>query len=139
MFCFFFVTVPSNKSSSSELYADSAYTENSEWRSAVELVSRRLETELRAAKSSGKLAAGEVLLPCVLLPRVAADVLAAADSEPCGLRGCTLNISLDTGAENTTHVATVNCDPSTVSTFELYLTLKQDHTTWTSILPQFLK
>ncbi|KAL1115757.1 hypothetical protein AAG570_006047 [Ranatra chinensis] len=105
---------------------------------ACEALSRRLESELRAAKSA-QLSCGEVLLPDDLLPRVAADVLRLAENEPCGLRGCTLFINFETDTE-CRRIGTVKCDPNTVSTFELFLTLKRDsRSTWHSILPQFIK
>lgn len=46
---------------------------------------RRLEAELRAAKSA-QLACGEVSLPPDLLRNIASDVIRLAESEPCGLR-----------------------------------------------------
>jgi len=104
----------------------------------VSLVARRLEAELRAAKST-HLSCGEVLLPCGLLPRIAKDILELADNEPCGLRGCTLYLRLETGQGEPRHLSTVKCDPTTVSTFHLTLTLRQDATAWHNILPQFLK
>lgn len=52
---------------------------------ACQALTRRLEEELRAAKSA-QLACGEVLLPADLLPRIAQDVLRMAENEPCGLR-----------------------------------------------------
>lgn len=52
---------------------------------ACQALARRLEDELRAAKSA-QLACGEVLLPADLLPRIARDVLRMAENEPCGLR-----------------------------------------------------
>lgn len=36
-------------------------------------------------------------------------------------------------------ISSIKVDDGTVSTFELYLTLKQDQSGWASILPQFLK
>lgn len=52
---------------------------------ACQTLTRRLEEELRAAKSA-QLACGEVLIPADLLPRIAIDVLKMAENEPCGLR-----------------------------------------------------
>uniref|UniRef100_A0A0A9XQZ5 Protein charybde n=1 Tax=Lygus hesperus TaxID=30085 RepID=A0A0A9XQZ5_LYGHE len=105
-------------------------------------LARRLETELRAAKSA-QLSCGEVLLPSDLLQRVAAEVLALAEVEPCGLRGCTLYVEfLPTEFQEARRIATIKWDPNTVSTFELTLTLKQDprsSASWTNILPQFIK
>ncbi|KAJ8893897.1 hypothetical protein PR048_006498 [Dryococelus australis] len=103
---------------------------------ATRALARRLEEELRAAKSA-QLACGEVLLPADLLPRVARDVLRMAENEPCGLRGCTLFVNFET-EQMCRRIGTIKCDPNTVSTFELFLTLKQDSTSWHSLLPQFL-
>jgi len=52
---------------------------------ACQALIKRLEEELRAAKSA-QLACGEVLLPADLLPSIATDVLRMAEYEPCGLR-----------------------------------------------------
>uniref|UniRef100_A0A8D9EFZ7 Protein scylla n=1 Tax=Cacopsylla melanoneura TaxID=428564 RepID=A0A8D9EFZ7_9HEMI len=106
--------------------------------SACIFLSNRLEQELRAAKSA-QLACGEVLLPSDLLPNVARDILRLAEVEPYGLKGCTLFINFETDQE-CRKIATLTCDPNTVSTFELYLTLRQDFRhSWHSLLPQFLK
>lgn len=111
---------------------------DSEDAGACQALARRLEEELRAAKSA-QLACGEVLLPADLLPRIARDVLHMAENEPCGLRGCTLFINFETDQE-CRRIGTIKCDPNTVSTFELFLTLTQDsRSTWHSILPQFIK
>ncbi|XP_014239323.1 protein charybde-like isoform X2 [Cimex lectularius] len=104
-------------------------------------LARRLETELRAAKSE-QLSCGEVLLPSDLLQRVSSEVLSLAEVEPCGLRGCTLYVEfLPADFQQARRIATVKCDPNTVSTFELTLTLRQDRSSgsWTNILPQFIK
>lgn len=104
---------------------------------AVNALSQRLEAELRSAKRT-HLSCGEVLLPCGLLQRVARDILVMADSEPCGIRGCTLYLNFE-GDQDCRRLSTVKCDQSTASTFELYLTLKQSTAGWNSFLPQFLK
>ncbi|CAH1398926.1 unnamed protein product [Nezara viridula] len=103
-------------------------------------LARRLETELRAAKSA-QLSCGEVLLPANLLPRIASQVLSLAEVEPCGLRGCTLYIDFAASDADVRRIAEIKCDNNTVSTFELTLTLKQDprSSSWHNILPQFLK
>lgn len=102
---------------------------------ASQALAKRLEVELRAAKHV-QLACGEVLLPADLLPRIAKDVLTMAENEPCGLRGCTLFISFETD-NMCRRLSRIQCDPNSVPTFELYLTLKQDHTSWHILL--FLK
>ncbi|KAJ8969449.1 hypothetical protein NQ314_001755 [Rhamnusium bicolor] len=92
----------------------------SEEASLIEALSKRLEAELRTAKRT-HLSVGEL-----------------ADSEPCGLRGCTLYINFEAD-ELKTKLSTIKCDPTTPSTFEVYLTLKQSTAGWNSFLPQFLK
>ncbi|KAF2898735.1 hypothetical protein ILUMI_07441 [Ignelater luminosus] len=104
---------------------------------AVNGLSKRLETELREAKHT-HLACGEVLLPCGLLQRISRDIISMAESEPCGLRGCTLYLNFE-GHQECRRLSIVKCDPTTASTFELYLTLKQASGGWNSFLPQFLK
>ncbi|XP_076233278.1 protein charybde isoform X1 [Calliopsis andreniformis] len=104
---------------------------------ACQALAKRLEVELRQAKHV-QLSCGEVLLPADLLPRIARTVLNMAENEPCGLRGCTLFISFETDSV-CRRLSKIQCDPNAVSTFELYLTLKQDHTSWHILLPQFLK
>ncbi|KAL1494421.1 hypothetical protein ABEB36_010020 [Hypothenemus hampei] len=104
----------------------------------IPTLTRRLEQELRAAKRS-HLACGEVLLPCGLLLRVARDIASMAEMEPCGLRGCHLYVVFEPqGTMPSTRIAKIECDPGTVGTFELYLTLKQNSTGW-NFLPQFLR
>lgn len=106
---------------------------------AASALSKRLEEELRAAKRD-LLACGEVLLPCGLLQKIAEDILELAESELCGLRGCTVYISFEgDGPEDSRKLGTIKLDPYTASTFELYLTIKQTAPGWNSFLPQFLK
>jgi len=50
-----------------------------------------------------------------------------------------LFIEFEEEPSNTRRIASLQVDSNTVSTFELYLTIKQDRSGWTSILPQFLK
>lgn len=112
-------------------------SEEEDCAAAVDALSKKLEEELRAAKRT-HLSCGEVLLPCGLLQRIARDVIELADSELCGLRGCTLHVTFESEDERRT-LSTVKCDPYTASTFELYLTLKQSTAGWNFFLPQFLK
>ncbi|XP_050080818.1 protein scylla-like isoform X2 [Anopheles maculipalpis] len=105
---------------------------------ALQKLTQRLESELRIAKRQ-HLACTEVLLPADLLPRISSEMFEQSEKEPCGIRGCTIYIEFEDEPDNTRRIATVKTDPNTVSTFELYLTLKQDRRGWTSILPQFLK
>ncbi|CAD7005303.1 unnamed protein product [Ceratitis capitata] len=105
---------------------------------AVEDLSLRLLDELRAAKQR-HLTCTEVSLPCDLTLRIAAEIIRVSEKEPCGLRGCTIYIEFEDEPNNSRRIAELNLDPEMVSTFEIYLKLRQDHRGWTSLLPQFMK
>ncbi|XP_026463519.1 protein charybde-like [Ctenocephalides felis] len=113
-------------------------------------LARNLARELRSAKQN-HLACSEVLLPSDLLHRAASEIVKASECEPCGVRGCTIYVEFEpssgsnSSANNSNDkksqkkvIACLRPDESTVSTFELYLTLKQENG-WTDRLPQFLK
>lgn len=104
----------------------------------IQALSTRLQSELRQAKSR-HLSCTEVLLPSDLLHRVSNEMVSMSEKEPCGIRGCSLYIEFEEEPSNTRRIATLQVDANTVSTFELYLTLRQDRSGWTSMLPQFLK
>jgi len=97
----------------------------------------RLEEELKAAKSA-HLSCGEVLLPHNLLARVVTDIITMAENEPCGLRGCHLYLYYQDEDERKA-IGEIRCDASTVSTFELTLTLRRDQSLWSNVLPNFLR
>ncbi|KAH8240064.1 hypothetical protein KR032_010801 [Drosophila birchii] len=105
---------------------------------AIEELSERLLDELRAAKSR-HLTCTEVSLPCDLTPSVAREIFRVSEKEPCGIRGCTIYIEFEDEPKNSRRIASIKVDPDTVSTFEVYLTLRQDNRGWTSLLPQFMK
>lgn len=96
----------------------------------------RLEYELRAAKRN-HLSCGEVLLPCGLLYRISRDVLSMAESEPCGIRGCLIHLNFEL-VDECRKLSTFKCDPSTPTTFELNLILKQGVPRW-NFIPQVIK
>ncbi|XP_030372181.1 protein charybde [Scaptodrosophila lebanonensis] len=101
-------------------------------------LSNLLQSTLRAAKSR-HLACTEVTLPADLTHRIAAEIIRMSEREPCGERASTIFIEFESEPNNARHIASFKVDPDTVSIFELYLTLKQDKSGWTSLLPQFLK
>ncbi|XP_014097281.1 uncharacterized protein [Bactrocera oleae] len=105
---------------------------------AVNELAQRVQTELRDAKKR-HLDCTEVSLPYDLMPRIAAEIIKASEREPCGVRGCSLYIDFECEPSNVRRIASFKVDDCTVSTFELYLTLKQDKSGWTSLLPQFIK
>jgi len=127
----------SNETYNTEEEWDYADFPESEEPALVEALSKRLEAELREAKNT-HLMVGEVLLPNGLTHRIAEDVFRMADSEPYGLRGCTLYINFE-GEGINKKLSYFRCDPSTPATFEVYLTLKQSTAGWNNFLPQFLK
>lgn len=110
--------------------------------SEIEHVRNVLMATLRDAKER-HLECTEVLLPCDMLERIAIDMLTASDEEACGIRGANIRIEFDSGDGNgCNEIATCNTDLNTVATFELCLTLKQEHgrSKWISnIMPQFLR
>lgn len=110
--------------------------------SEVEHVRNVLMATLRDAKQR-HLACTEVLLPCDMLQRIAVDMLKASDEEACGIRGANIRIEFEEaeGGERR-EIAACNTDLNTVATFELRLTLKQEHGRgkWiAAIMPQFLR
>lgn len=106
---------------------------------AIQQVADMLTTTLRDAKQRHLLACTEVLLPTELLHRVGSEMLNHSDTEACGIRGADIVVEFEDEFGNLKQIASTKTDQNTVSTFELILTLKQDRSGWTSILPQFLK
>ncbi|KAF7266954.1 protein charybde-like [Rhynchophorus ferrugineus] len=104
--------------------------------SAIHFLAKMLEQEIRSAKKT-HLSAGEVLLPNGLLQRVSEHILKMAQAECCGLQGMTLHLLYE-GEEDCRRMSCLKLDPSTPSTFEVYLTFKQANAGW-GFLPQFLK
>lgn len=107
---------------------DEESTEGTKCEALVKL----LENSLREAKLL-HLQCGEVLLPHDLTSRVAEDILLMSEYEPCGLRGCIIYIHVQDKKADRRRVGVVKCDPNTVATFELHLTLYQDTSSWLSL------
>uniref|UniRef100_A0A1A9ZBP9 Protein scylla n=1 Tax=Glossina pallidipes TaxID=7398 RepID=A0A1A9ZBP9_GLOPL len=114
------------------------YNGNDSDTAAVNELSLRLLSELKSAKSH-HLSCTEVSLPCDLTTCIAAEILCLSEREPCGLRGCTIYIEFEDEPNNSRRIASLKLDTETVSTFELYLTLRQDHRGWAALLPHFMK
>lgn len=96
-------------------------------------LAKSIETALRDAKSQG-LEWGEVLVPDSLTTRVAEDVLLMSEDEPCGLRGCVIYMNYE-DRNVCRRIGKVRCDPDSVATFEVTLTLRPDTTGWLRLLP----
>jgi len=105
----------------------------------TELEVRLLET-LCPAPGSGSRRKFIFELPPQLLSIIASHVIQEAANEPYGLKGCLLHIyyESDTDCE---YVASLDCDPDTLSTFELTLTLRQDagKKSWRNKLPELVR
>ncbi|XP_051549441.1 DNA damage-inducible transcript 4-like protein isoform X2 [Myxocyprinus asiaticus] len=97
-------------------------------------LARLLEGCLARAKAS-KLQCAHVLVPETLTRRVARDVLRLAAGEPCGLRGCVLDVRLELEEQQCRceRLERLACDASVVPTFELTLVFKQDGGGWPSL------
>jgi RTP801 C-terminal region len=109
--------------------------------SEVDHVRNVLMATLRDAKQR-HLSDSEVLLPCDMLQRIALEMLAASESEACGIRGANIRIEFENEEGERRVFATCNTDLNTVATFELCLTLKQAHSRskWISaLMPQFIR
>ncbi|XP_052005365.1 DNA damage-inducible transcript 4-like protein [Xyrauchen texanus] len=93
-----------------------------------------LEGCLARSKAS-KLQCDHVLVPETLTRRVAQDVLRLAAGEPCGLRGCVLDVRLELAEQQRRceRLERLACDASVVPTFELTLVFKQDGGGWPSL------
>uniref|UniRef100_A0A3B1J0W8 DNA damage-inducible transcript 4-like protein n=1 Tax=Astyanax mexicanus TaxID=7994 RepID=A0A3B1J0W8_ASTMX len=102
---------------------------------ACQQLARLLEGCLARAKAS-TLRCAQVLVPETLTQRVARDVLRLASGEPCGLRGCVLDVRLEMEEQHQRRCERLErlvCDTSVVPTFELTLVFKQDGGGWPSL------
>lgn len=84
------------------------------------------------------LGCGQVLIPPGLIDQVTAQVLRLADSEPCGVRGGVLYIHFFNG-EQLQRLTRVVLDPSMPNTYEIFLTLRPDTTTWYHKMSRIIK
>lgn len=105
--------------------------EKNQWKDLVGLIKHALSS-VRDDKFGY-----EMLIPCGLVMRIARDIMASARNEPCGLRGCVLFINLQDKSK-CQNLVKLDCDPATVSTFELYLTLKEDTRGWCMLKKFFI-
>lgn len=133
--------------------------ESAELSSTIRAIALHLEGTLRAAKRA-HLSCGEVLLPPNLLQHIARDIIRMAESEPCGLRGCLILLSFESGhpssassnhQNNSTNnnnnapaatirkIGKIKCDKNTVNTFELNLLLREDLAPWYSRFTSILR
>ncbi|KAG9511409.1 Heparan-sulfate 6-O-sulfotransferase 1-A [Fragariocoptes setiger] len=93
-------------------------------------IAQQIEFALRQAKQANCLNCCQVSIPCNLTYAIAQDILQMSETEPCGLRGCTLFINLEE-KDSCQRIASFKFgDCYTVATFEMFLTLKRVPTSW---------
>jgi len=76
--------------------------------------------------------------PCNLLQEIAAHVIQEASLEPCGLKGCLIFIYFE-GENDCQYLNSLRCDPATIPTFELTLTLRQNQPKIRGWIPDIVK
>merc|ERR1712203_1330712 len=84
----------------------------------IELKQKLLEA---IEEKSGK----TLQFPSNLLQEISGHVIQEATLEPCGLKGCLIFIYFE-GENDCQYLNTLRCDPATIPTFELTLTLRQN-------------
>lgn len=97
-------------------------------------VASHIENGLKIARE--KQLKCEILIPCGLTMKIARDIMIMSECEPCGIRGCCLYIHLEEKS-SCTELVKLQCNPNTVSTFEVHLTLQEDTRKW-CIVKKFL-
>ncbi|KAK4312411.1 hypothetical protein Pmani_016166, partial [Petrolisthes manimaculis] len=103
---------------------------------ARESLVHRLAREVTSR--ADELGCGQVIVPPGLIDEITAQVLRLADSEPCGVRGGVLHV-LYSDEEITQHLASMELDPSMPNTFELYLKLTHDTSSWYRKMARLIK
>lgn len=93
-------------------------------------VANHIENGLKIARE--KWLKCEILIPCGLTMKIARDIMIMSECEPCGIRGCCLSIHLEEKS-SCTELVKLQCDPNTVSTFEVHLTLQEDTRSWCTV------
>lgn len=91
-----------------------------------EHISSQLLGELKERLLNAVLSKMTLDFPSNLLHEISAHVIQEASLEPCGLKGCLIFIYFE-GENDRQYVNTLRCDPATIPTFELALTLRQSH------------
>lgn len=79
----------------------------------------------------------QIIFPSELMSHISQDVIRMSAAEPCGVRGCVINILL-AEKDKSRKVATVFGNSSTNPTFEIYLTLREDCRGWRKFQKVFL-
>lgn len=87
-------------------------------------VTRLIERCLTDAKAS-ILRCQVLLLPCHLSTRVGQDVVRSSADEPCGLRGASIQVYVET-KDGLKSLGSISPDPNVTSTFELSVVFKAD-------------
>ena len=90
-----------------------------------------LQNRLRTSREEGQQlkSCSGIYLPPNLLRKVAEDILRMSCKEPGGLRGCAINIGVET-RQGCRYLGRLECGSEIASTFELQLTLFEDLSRW---------
>ncbi|KAM4621268.1 DNA damage-inducible transcript 4-like protein [Polymixia lowei] len=94
-------------------------------------MTRQIERCLSEAKAS-TLRCQVLLLPSRMSARVARDVVRSSADEPCGLRGASIAVYLETKDELKS-LGSISTDSSVTPTFELSLVFKADDDGWSPL------
>lgn len=93
----------------------------------IDYISGLILDTLRAARSNEKQL--QILVPSDLAEHVAKDINFMSRNEPCGARGCALDLIIEDG-EMCTRVGKCQVDPLTVTTFEVTVVLQRETRKW---------
>ncbi|RWS29558.1 DNA damage-inducible transcript 4-like protein [Leptotrombidium deliense] len=100
-------------------------------------IAQNIENALKEAKRD-TLGSCRLLIPCELSLQIAEDILGMSESEPCGLRGCLLYIHYEDKEKSCRMAQLKFGDRTIVPTFEMYLYLKRNNSSWFNLVPSRL-
>lgn len=87
------------------------------------------EIEAAIQEAAEKKICSQVIYPPDLVSRITSDVFRMSVSEPCGIRGCAIYITLQE-KDRSYKLGTIFGNPLAPPTFEIHLTLKEDDRSW---------
>ncbi|KAJ8022736.1 Protein charybde [Holothuria leucospilota] len=102
----------------------------------TDYISSLLLDTLRTAKD--RVPNLQILVPSDLAEHIARDVVCMSGNEPCGARGCALDLIIEDG-EMCTRIGKCQVDPLTVTTFEVTVVLQKDVPKWFPKLQMILR
>lgn len=102
----------------------------------TEYISGLILDTLRAARNKDSHL--QILVPSNLTKHLAKDISFMSRNEPCGARGCALDITLEDG-DMCTRIGKCQVDPLTVTTFEVTVVLQKETPKWFPKLQMMLR